>query len=142
PGQRTSAPDERARDADGSADVDDFDESVVVAELGTVDEREALPVGRDANTADPAGGFVEDLPDRILEAAAAASDAAHGQPLAVRRPVGVLDVLEDLARRAASEGDAGEGARRLVADHEVLVKGHGELARRGDSEQRGARQAE
>ena len=59
-----SADGKRAVQPDLPVRVDDLQVAVVVALLRVVDEGDEAPVRRDADAADPAGGVVEDFPDR------------------------------------------------------------------------------
>ncbi len=107
-----------------------------------VDERDRPPVRRYPHVADPAGGFEEDLPDRVLEAARVAGESHHRQSLAVGRPVGVLDVFEDFSGRAAGERHARERPGGLEAEQMPAVERERQLALRRHGEKIGAGEAE
>ena len=86
----------------------------------------------DADVADPALGLVQDLLDRVLEAVPPLDDAAHREVAPVGREVGVLDVGQDLPRRASDERDAREGPARREAVDVLPLERDRELARRRD----------
>jgi hypothetical protein len=76
------------------------------------------------------GAAMEDrLPGRALdvpveERAADLLGVDHGQELAVGRPVGLGDVFQELARRAALEGGGGQRAQHGRGEHAALVELH------------------
>src|SRR5262249_1873925 len=117
-----------------SVPVEDPNRSGAVAELWMVEEGDQATVRRDPNVADPRPGLVEHVADRILQPAAAAHVVRDRQLLSVRRPVGVLHVLEDLARGASREGSSSERPDRLKPDREMTVERERELAGGGDRE--------
>ncbi len=103
----------------------------------------AVALSGDARMRREAAGLVDDLADRILEAVAR-SDVAHdGEVRAVRRPVGPLDVAQDLARSAASR-HAHPGERSGVEKRIdlMLLQRQRHLARARDGEDVGADHAE
>ena len=114
--------------------VDDLEDAVVVAALRVVDEGDEASVRRDADAADPARGFVQDLPDRVLEAARGCPTARLTARLcAVGRPVGVLDALR--GSRAALRRPSGTRASVPVVSKPndvAAVERDRELAGRGD----------
>src|SRR5262249_12244217 len=142
PRERARAGEQRAGEPDLARRVDDLELAVVVPALRAVDEGEELPVRGDADLIDPPGRLVEDLADRILEAAPVADDAADREALPVGRPVGSLGALEDLAGRAAREWHARERPRGLGAHDEVPVERARDLAGRGDGQHDGTGQTE
>src|SRR5260370_8480204 len=81
-----------------------------------VDEGDQVPVRRDADVADPGRAVVQHLPDGIFEPAPVAETARDREVLAVRGPIRILNVVEDLARRPPGERDAGERPGGLVAE--------------------------
>ncbi len=107
-----------------------------------VDERHALSVGRDPDVADPPFGLVQDLLDRVLEPVPPLDGAAHRELAAVGGEVRILDVGQDLPRRASDERDAREGPSRLETVDELPVERDRELARRRDGEDVSGRQVE
>src|SRR4029453_15506019 len=118
--------------------IDDLHISVVVSAQRVVDERDESPVRRDAYVAQPAGGVIQGLSDRIVEPVAVPHVARHRQALAVGRPVGVLHVFEDLARRAPGQRNTRQSPGGFEAEHEVAVEADRELPRGGDREKSGA----
>ncbi len=93
--------------------------------------------------ADPAARLVQHLADRILEPHLAAGCPHDGEALAVRRPVGPLDLLQDVAgSRPAGDRELRQRAGAAEWSRGEAVQGHGHLARLGDREDFGAREAE
>ena len=69
--------------------------------------------------ADPAGRLVEHLPDRELQPVAPLGRAHDRDGAAVRRPVRVAHVLEQVARRAPGQGRLGERADPRVSRRKI-----------------------
>ena len=89
--------------------VDDAEEPLFPPDL---EERDEIPLGRDPRRPDHRR-FVELLSDGVLEPPQVSGLSDDGELLAVRGPVGTVDVLENFARRAADEGDPGQRAQAL-----------------------------
>src|ERR1700720_2973505 len=104
-----------------------------------IQESNVISLRRGARIADMAGGLVEELPGRILDARFSTDVPNDEQRGAVRCPVGLLDVLGHISRRAAGQSGAGEGAGAYTRMVRAAVDGDGHLARRRDTEQVGAR---
>src|SRR5262245_27234101 len=108
-----------------------------------VDERYGLTVRRNAKIADPSGCLPERLSDRVLDPRLRPDSAYDRERLTVRRPVGELDVLLNLARRsAARDPDARERAGALEGSHEVAIQAHGHLSGARDRQHVGALEPE
>ena len=122
--------------------VDHGDGSAVVVDGAVVQERDPGAVGREPGVADPSAGLVQDLARREFEPALAALGPHDREVLAVGRPVGVLDVLEELAGRAPGRAHARERAGARERRVEVGLEDDGHLSRRGDGGDVGARNSE
>ena len=107
-----------------------------------VDEGDEAPVRRDADAAGPARRFVQHFSNRVLDAVAVSRLVSHGEALSIRRPIGVLHVFEDLARRAAGQRDPRQRADRLETEHEVTIERDRQLAAGRDREDRRARESQ
>ena len=83
-------------------DGDHDDNAAIVIDERMIEERDRVAARTEPRRADPADGVVENLADRKLETAAP-GDGVHDGQAPIRRPVGFLDVVEDLARRAAGD---------------------------------------
>ena len=109
---------------------------------GSIQEGDARAVGREARRAEGAAGtmLVDDRPDGVFEAHATRAAAAphHRHALAVRRPVGRVDLLRDLPVRAPGEGRARErpGVQDAVPPvHRGRVQSQRQLARGGHAQE-------
>src|SRR5438105_8563425 len=84
-----------------SGSVDDCDRAAIVAEERMVEKCHGIAPRRDAGMANPAGCLVQDLPGRVFEPVAPSRRANNRETYAIRRPIGISDVFEQVARRAA-----------------------------------------
>ena len=123
-------------------EVDDRDRSRVVQREGMVEKRDPVSLRREPRAADVAGGLVEHLAHRVLDARLALDVAGHEHRGAVLGPVGVLDSLGDVPGRAAGQ----RGARELPGADSGMARAavHGDrhLAGGRDAQQVGARKLE
>src|SRR6266542_6346468 len=83
---------------------------------------------------DPADGVVEDLSDGKLKPVASLHLVNHGELPAVRRPVGALDVFEDLPGGSAGEWRDGERSNRVMGRQVATAKRDRHLPVAVDSE--------
>src|ERR1700679_839632 len=75
-----------------------------------IDKRNHVAFARYARMADPAPGFIQYFARRILEAIASVEIADNGQLRTIWRPVGPLNVFQNLTRRSAAERHARQRA--------------------------------
>src|SRR5919201_4772359 len=91
--------------------------------------------------ADPACGFIEHLAYRVLQAALAANDVYHSQCAAIRSPVSILYVIQQVAGPVSADGELSQGANMretIVADAEAAQDRH--LPGCGDCQHLGLRE--
>src|ERR1700745_3866713 len=99
-----------------------------------IDERDHVAFAGDARMADPAAGFVEPFPGRIFEAIPSI-DIAHDCELrTVGRPVGPLDIFQNLAGRATSERHASQRSGKDLGLGLLAAQQDCHLSCRGDRE--------
>ena len=105
--------------------------------LRVLDEGDPVAPRGDSDVAQPArrGGRVQHVADRKLETARVVHAVHDGEGLSIRRPVRVLDVLQQLARDAAGQRRPGEGASVDVPAGELRLQEQGHLIRRGEGQQ-------
>ena len=101
---------------------------------------ERVPLRGESQRAQRAVRRMEDFPDRILDAIAALDDMDHGELLAIRRPVGRRDVLEDLPRNPAGDRSASERPEARVPA-KLAAERDRHLPRRGDRQDPGGKKA-
>ena len=78
-----------------------------------IHEGDPIALRRDARVIQVACGFIEHLADGIRELILPVDPAHHREFGAIRRPVGLLHIVEQVTRRAAIHGHAGQ---RAMAD--------------------------
>src|SRR5436309_3052234 len=93
-------------------------------------ERDPCAVAGYPHVSDPPIRFVERLADRILQPDLLANQAGDGELCAVRRPVGRLHVLEEVAGGAPLEPGHRERSRLIEKRREARVAQKRELALR------------
>ena len=92
-----------------------------------IDECQAITLGREAQVADPAGGFIQYLADRVLYTTLAAADVDNGQRVAIRDPVGLFDVVQQVAGSICADGKLSHRAdtrEAIVADAKATQHRH------------------
>ena len=94
--------------------VHDRERAPVVETTRMVEERDERGVARDTGMGDPTERFVENPSDGKLQPVASLRLVNNGEILAVGRPVGVFDALEDLSGGSAGERRDGERSNREV----------------------------
>src|SRR5579862_892578 len=70
-----------------SIQIDDINGASVILRNRMIQKRDAVALGRNSRIADPTGGFVEHLADRVLELSKAALRSNNRKIGTVRRPV-------------------------------------------------------
>src|SRR5580704_17950741 len=119
-----------------SIQIDDINGASVILRNSMVQKRDAVALGRNSQVADPTGGFVEHLADRVLELSKAALRSNNRKIRTVGRPVRPIHLVEDLAGCAARERHSRQGAE-LLKDSRVASKQDSHLTGRGDSHKLG-----
>src|SRR5438128_12168884 len=76
--------------------------------MGVLDEGDPVPLRRDPQARKETPGLVKHLPDRIFDAVSPLDGMDYGELLAVRRPVGRANALEDFPGSTSRERHAGE----------------------------------
>src|SRR5262249_47176728 len=108
--------------------IHDENRSSIVANGWMVEEGHGFSVQRHAEIADPPVRLVEHLSDRVLDPALGPDGAHDRQRLPIRCPVGELDVLLDLTRRAAPcDSDPRERAAALEWSYVAAIQANGHL---------------
>ena len=122
--------------------VDDADRARIRDGAGVVDERDALAVLVDANRSHPARRLIHHRPDRELDPGQSFLGPDDGDLQAVRGPVGDVDAVQHLARRAAHRRHPGQRARSSERAEPFHAEGHGQLVGARHRQQVGARDAQ
>ena len=113
-------------------EVHDRNRAAVVVESGMVQERDPVALRRDARVPDPARRLEEHLAGRETPGGAGRCSARTiGELLPVGRPVGELDVLEQLARCAPPVAPRARAFRPARTRRETALRSDGDVARRG-----------
>ena len=100
-----------------SREIDDGDRAGVVQREGVIEKRDAVAFRREARVADVAGGLIQDLAHRVLDAGLAVHVPHDQERFAVGGPVRLLNPLRDAARRPSRQRRASE---RAAADARVI----------------------
>src|SRR5207253_5149402 len=125
PGQSADAgPAARFGDA-LTAKIEDHESSAVVAPKLVLQERDAIPPGRHAKVADPVMGLMNRRPQRCFDDVTVARVADDGELLGVH-PVRILDLLAQLAHRAAEELRPGHRPGVHPSDDEATTQADGQ----------------
>src|ERR1035437_8505078 len=96
---------------------------IIASSERMLEKRNLVPAGRDAGVTQPrfSRGLIQDLSRRKLQSAMTAHVMCHRQFRTVRRPVGILNVIEQFAGRTA--GERHESQRALTANlAEMLIQ--------------------
>ena len=92
-----------------------------------IDERQPITLGRKADLADPASSLVEYFSDRIFKPDLAVDRMCHSQRRAVRRPIRLLDIAEQVARSIRADRKLSQGSNmqeRIVTDPKISQHRH------------------
>ena len=123
--------------------VHDGDRAAVIARQRMIVEGDPVALRGELRIADVPARRIEDLAGRELEPRLMADVAHDGQRGAVRRPVGIEDVFEDLARSGARQRGPRERPRAEARVESLsAVQSQGHLARLRDGKDVRARRAD
>ncbi len=125
-----------------SGEVHKRNRAAVVEQDRMVDERDAISPRREARVPDPTRRLVQNLARRELEPTLVRDDAHDQEVLSVGRPVGIVDLLEQLARSTSGRAHSGERAGAREGRVEVGLEEDRHLARRGHRGDVGVRHSE
>src|ERR1700720_4722089 len=92
-----------------------------------VNEGKAIPRRGKMQIADPAGGLIERFANGIFDVTLTAENVNGGQRTAVGGPVGIFDIVEQIAGSVGADGKLGEGAdvgEGIVGDSKAAQDGH------------------
>ena len=109
--------------------VDNHDPPAVVVLDRVIHKGDQVAFWRDARVTEIAARFVQHVAYRVFELIASVFPAHHREPGAVGRPVCLLHIFEDFARRAAGERDPRQRAAAAACAEIVRVEQDGHLTR-------------
>ena len=72
-----------------------------------VNEGKAVTSGGETKIADPAGGLIQNLANRIFDAVLASDFVHDRQRATIRIPVGVLNIVQQIAGSIGADGKLG-----------------------------------
>ena len=97
-----------------------------------VNKGDQIPALRESNVADPSISFVQHLADREFDTVTPSGSSHDGEPVSVRRPIGICNVFRDLARRAAGKRRPSQGSDKLAMGDEVPFQQYSHFAQSRD----------
>src|SRR6266567_2878939 len=113
--------------------VNHADGAPVVSQEVMVNECEAIPLGRDAQMADPAGGFIQYFANGILDSALAAHDVNHGECFSTGCPIRSLNIVQQVSRSIRADGNLSQrSAMREMISTDDEAPQHRQLSRSRD----------
>src|SRR5581483_1013852 len=101
--------------------------AAIVAQQVVIDKSQAITLGRESRVADPAGGFVKHLADRVLQPAFSFNYVNRREGIAVRVPIRSLHIVQQVAwsvradRKLSQRANMGEV---IVAQAKAAHYGH------------------
>ena len=77
--------------------------TIILAETRVVQEGNSVTPWRQARVRDPTGRFIKDPTNRILQPKTSIYTPDHSEVLSIGRPIGMVNILENLTRSASSQ---------------------------------------
>ena len=123
--------------------VHDTDGSSVISQQVVINECQAISLGREAQMADPAGGFIQYFANRILDSALAVHHVDYGEGVSIGRPIRSFNIVQQVARSVRADGNLSQrSAMGEMIGTDVKAAQHCHLSRCRNGQYFGLRQAE